>query len=139
MIFFFPYSGSWGLVTRLRMVGGHGEFFCVFTGSCFFFFRVCGSKMVWDWVVNFFACLSICFTGSISLSMSLECLSFSLRFAGWDASSVGVSGKYCKVNHAPLVKLKYSGERKGIYTTFYDSLACDQALFSIQQITPKSC
>ena len=47
---------------------------------------------------------------------------------------MGVSGKYCNVNHATFVKLKYSGERKGIYTTFYDSLACDQALFSIQQI-----
>ena len=51
------------------MVGGRGESF--FMSSLvlvfFYFFHVCGSKMVWDWVVNFFACVSICFTGSISL------------------------------------------------------------------------
>lgn len=44
--------------------------------------------------------LSICHSGAF--------LSFFLRFAGWDASSVGVSVRYCNVNHATLVKLKDS-------------------------------
>ena len=31
--FFFSFTGSWGLVTRLRMVGGHSEFFFFFASS----------------------------------------------------------------------------------------------------------